>query len=107
MNALPENPPPGLGVPREPDEETLDLVRYWRAISRNKWRIAALVIAVGVLAVLYANSLPPLYRATATLLIEPNKPKIISIEEVYNIAAGMNREFYQTQYEILRSRELA
>jgi len=38
-------------------EETLDLVRYWRAVNRNKWRIAALVGAVTVLAVLYAQSL--------------------------------------------------
>lgn len=60
-----------------------------------------------MLAVLYANSLPPLYRATATVLIDTQKPKIVSIEEVYNAAAGMNREFYQTQLEIMKSRELA
>ncbi len=98
--------PPNAGAPPERDDETLDLVRYWRAVNRNKWRIIALVAAVGVLAVLIANSMPPVYRATATILIEPNKPKIVSIEEAYNIAAGMNREFYQTQFEILKSREL-
>jgi exopolysaccharide transport family protein len=83
------------------------VVRYWRAVARNKWRIAALVIAVGALAALFAQSLPHVYRATATVLIEPNKQKIVSIEDVYSVAAGMNREYYQTQYEILKSRELA
>jgi polysaccharide biosynthesis transport protein len=82
-------------------------VRYWRAINRNKWRILALVIAVGVLAALFAHSLPHVYRATTTMLIEASKQKIVSIEEVYNVAAGMNREYYQTQHEILKSRELA
>jgi capsular exopolysaccharide synthesis family protein len=82
-------------------------VRYWRAIDRNKYRIAALVIAVGVLAALFAQSLPHVYRASATLLIEANKQKVVSIEEVYNVAAGMNREYYETQFEILKSRELA
>lgn len=91
----------------EIEEETLDLVRYWRAIRRNKWRILLLVAAIGILATLYASSLPPVYRATATVLIESSKPKIVSIEEVYNAAAGINREFYQTQVEIVRSRELA
>jgi polysaccharide biosynthesis transport protein len=89
------------------EDETLDFVRYWRALARNKWRIAALAAAIGLLAVLFAQSLPHVYRATATLLIEPNKQKIVSIEEVYNVAAGLHREYYQTQYEILRSRELA
>jgi polysaccharide biosynthesis transport protein len=82
-------------------------VRYWRAINRNKYRIAALVLAVGVLAALFAQSLPHVYRASATLLIEANKQKVVSIEEVYNVAAGMNREYYETQFEILKSRELA
>jgi polysaccharide biosynthesis transport protein len=82
-------------------------VRYWRAINRNKYRIVALVLAVGLLAVLFAQSLPHVYRGTATLLIEPSKQKIVSIEEAYNVAAGINREYYQTQYEILKSRELA
>jgi polysaccharide biosynthesis transport protein len=95
-----------IEAPAEAEEDTLDLVRYWRSISRNKWRILLLVVAVGVLAVLYANSLPPVYRGTATIMIEAQKPKLVSIEEVYN-AAGMNREFYQTQVEILKSREMA
>lgn len=82
-------------------------MRYWRAINRNKWRILLLVAAVGVLAVLVAQSLPQVFRGTATVLIEANKQKIVSIEEVYNMAAGMNREYYQTQFEILKSRELA
>lgn len=82
-------------------------MRYWRAINRNKWRILALLAAVAALAILVAQSLPHVYRGTATVLIEANKQKIVSIEEVYNMAAGMNREYYQTQFEILKSRELA
>lgn len=89
------------------EPEQLDVVRYWRAIRRNFWRILLLVAAVGVLAQMYASSLPPVYRATATILVEASRPKIVSIEEVYNSMAGAHREFYQTQFEILRSRELA
>ena len=87
-------------------EETLDLVRYWRAINRNKWRIAALVAAVTVLAVLYAQSLQHVYRATATILVETSKPKVVSIEEVYSGSMG-SYEYLYTQAGILQSRELA
>ncbi len=94
---------PLLGEP-EDERDTLDLVRYWRAINRNKWRILTLVAAVGILAQMFASGLPPVYRATATILIEASKPKIVSIEEVYSSMAGAQREFYQTQLEILKSR---
>ena len=96
---------PMLGEP-EDERDSLDLLRYWRAINRNKWRILALMIAVGILASMFASGLPPVYRATATILIEASKPKIVSIEEVYSSMAGAQREFYQTQLEILKSREL-
>lgn len=46
-------------TPHQPEQETLDLVRYWRAVNRNKWGILALVVAVGILAAIYAHSLPP------------------------------------------------
>lgn len=95
-----------IGGP-EIEGETLDLVRYWRAISRNKWRILVLAIAVGVLATLVANSLKPIYRATATVLVESNRPKLVSIEEVYSQMSSATPAFYQTQAEIMKSRELA
>lgn len=94
------------GLPEDEREETLDLVRYWRAINRNKWRIAALVGAVMVLAVLYAQSLPPVYRATTTALIERAKSRVPSIEDLYASWVG-SEELLSTQAEILRSRELA
>jgi len=82
-------------------------VRYWRAIRRNQWRILVLVAAVGILAQMFAAGLPPVYRGTATILIEASKPKIVSIEEVYSSLSGAQKEYYQTQLEILKSRELA
>lgn len=91
----------------EIEDDTLDLVRYWRAMARSKWPILALAVAVGVLATLFANSLQPTYRSTATVLIESNKPKLVSIEEVYSQLSTSTAAFYQTQVEILKSRELA
>ncbi len=87
-------------------EETLDLVEYWRAISKRRWSILGLTALVAILAMLIVSNMRPVYRATAVILIEQGKSKIVSIEEVYS--QGMvAREYYQTQVEILKSEELA
>lgn len=86
---------------------TLDLVEYWRSISKRKWGILALTVLIGILTTLVVFSIRPTYRATTTLLIEQGKNKVVSIEEVYNNLGGANREYYQTQVEIIKSRELA
>jgi capsular exopolysaccharide synthesis family protein len=86
--------------------DTLDIVEYWRAIAKRRWAILGLTLVVAVLTTLFVSSIQPLYRATTTLLIEQGKSKVISIEEVYS--QGMiQREYYQTQVEILKSDELA
>ncbi len=86
--------------------ETLDLIEYWRSITKRKWTIIALVALVSVLTTLVVFSLQPSYRSTATIMIEQGKSKVVSIEEVYN-GMGGNREYYQTQVEVIKSRELA
>jgi uncharacterized protein involved in exopolysaccharide biosynthesis len=87
-------------------EETLDLVEYWRAISKRRWSIIGLTILVSILALLVANNMRPIYRSTVTLLIEQGRSKVVSIEEVYSQGV-IQREYYQTQVEILKSDELA
>ncbi len=86
--------------------ETLDLVEYWRTITKHKWSILGLALAIALLTALVVSSISPSYRSTATLLIETGKSKVVSIEEVYSGMTG-NREYLQTQSEILKSRELA
>jgi capsular exopolysaccharide synthesis family protein len=84
----------------------LDIVEYWRALSKRRWSIFGLTVLAAILATLIASNMRPLYRSTATLLIEQSKSKVVSIEEVYS--QGMvQREYYQTQVEILKSEDLA
>jgi succinoglycan biosynthesis transport protein ExoP len=98
----------GATSPLQPELETHDFVRYWRAVNRNKWRILLLMIAVGTLAALYAHSLPPVYRATATMMLEASRQKALSNEEVFTAVMGSStRDYFQTQAEILKSREFA
>jgi capsular exopolysaccharide synthesis family protein len=87
-------------------EETLDVVEYWRAISKRRWSILGLTVLVVVLTSLIVSAMRPVYRGTATLLIEQGKAKIVSIEEIYSQGL-IQREYYQTQVEILKSDDLA
>jgi succinoglycan biosynthesis transport protein ExoP len=87
-------------------EERVDVLEYWRAISKRKWSILGLTILVGVLAALIVSNIRPQYRSVATILIEQGKSKIVSIEEVYSQGL-IQREYYQTQVEILKSDDLA
>src|SRR4051812_2354821 len=86
--------------------ETLDIVEYWRAISKRRWSIVGLTILVAILTFLVVQAIRPSYRGTATLLIEQGKSKVVSIEDVYNQGFA-NREYFQTQAEILKSEDLA
>jgi len=87
--------------------ETLDLVRYWRAINRHRLGIALFVAAVGVLATVYAYGLAPVYRGTATVLLDPVKKKTVTNEELYADYFGTTRDYYLTQTEIMKSRDYA
>jgi len=85
----------------------MDLMEFWRIISQRKWHIVLLAVFTALVALAVSMAIAPVYRATAVVMIEANKAKVISsIEEVY-AGGGSNREFFQTQAEILKSREVA
>jgi succinoglycan biosynthesis transport protein ExoP len=86
--------------------DVIDLRQYWGTISRNKWGIAGLAAVVVATTVVLVSAMTPVYEATATLLIESEEANVVSIEEVYGIDSSQ-REYYQTQFEILSSRRLA
>ena len=108
MNTLTRQELQGVAFePHQPEIDSLDLVRYWRAITRNKWRILALMVLAGLLATLYAYSLQPIYRSTATLLVEGSRTKGATIDDLYVAYGGTTRDYYLTQFEIIKSREFA
>jgi succinoglycan biosynthesis transport protein ExoP len=92
--------------PKFLENETLDLAQYWQTISRYMWRILSLAIFITILVTLIVLSIVPQYNAKATLLIESDQAKVTSIEEVYGLDSS-RKEYFQTQYEILKSRQVA
>ena len=98
-------------VPMDRNERDADRLaeqlRFWRrSISKHKWSALGLALAIALLTTLIVYVITPTYRSTATLMLESNKSKVVSIEEVYS-SMSSSREYYQTQAEILKSEELA
>lgn len=87
-------------------QERLDFVEYWRTLRKRKWAILAFALVVTLLAGVIAFVSTPIYEAKTTLLIETNKQKVVTIEDVYG-GVGASREYFQTQAEIIKSREVA
>ena len=88
------------------DEDIIDLSHYFRVINQSKWRILSLALIVTFLVALIVLSLTPVYKATSSLLIESEETNIVSIEQVYGLDAS-KKEYFETQYEILKSRYIA
>ena len=61
----------------------------------------AAVLTVGI----YSFVQTPIYQATATVLIEPEPPKVLNIQEVSPIGSP-TQDYYRTQYEIMTSRPI-
>jgi succinoglycan biosynthesis transport protein ExoP len=87
-------------------EVEVDLRKYWDILDKYKFRILAPALMVAVLAALIVFAMHPVYRSTATLMIEAQPAKVLSIEEVYESDTSKS-EYFKTQFEILKSRDLA
>jgi polysaccharide biosynthesis transport protein len=87
-------------------EDEIDLGEYLRILSTHKWSILGFAIVVTLLTTLVVFSIEPVYEATTTILIESEEENVVSIEEVYGIP-GANDEYFETQNQILQSRNLA
>jgi len=87
------------------DDEQLDLLAYWRVIQRRKWGILGLAVFLTLLVAVIVFMMTPIYSSTATLLVEQNKAKLLSIDEIYS-GVSSDQAHYQTQVELLQSNAL-
>jgi succinoglycan biosynthesis transport protein ExoP len=82
--------------------------KYLGLVLKHRWVFLGAcggAIAIG-LAVTYTST--PIYQASATIQIDQNAPKVVKLNAVDSPAdAGDDMRFYQTQYDLLKSRSLA
>lgn len=84
-----------------PGDEVVTLRDYASVVRRRLWVLVAAFLAVVVTTAVYTFSQEPTYRAMTTLIVEPNAPELAGIGDAASHSAA--REFYETQWGIIRS----
>ncbi len=90
-------------------EDDINLREYWETIVKHKWTVLGFFALAVIGAFVASQLMPPIYRATTVLQIEREAAKIVDFGD----ASGDDRQnisgndFYQTQYELLKSKSLA
>ncbi|KAB7764051.1 polysaccharide biosynthesis protein GumC [Xanthomonas maliensis] len=85
----------------------VNLLDYWRALVSQRWLIVMIVVGTVLLALIVTLLMPVKYRATSTLQIERDSLNVVNVENLMPVESPQDRDFYQTQYQLLQSRSLA
>jgi capsular exopolysaccharide synthesis family protein len=87
----------------------VDLMDYWRVIVRRKWIVVALAGALVIITGIFSFLATPIYKSSATLLIEEESSRILSIDEAFSNQPRVIQDLrnYNTQLKLLLSRSLA
>jgi succinoglycan biosynthesis transport protein ExoP len=89
-------------------DEAPSLRDYWQVATKHKWKIVACFVASVMITALILFSTTPIYTAKATLLIERTEPQVVNIKQVLSESATAEEtSYYESQYQVLRSRSLA
>jgi uncharacterized protein involved in exopolysaccharide biosynthesis len=88
------------------DGERPGIGDYLRALAKHRWLMAGVFLVTVVTVGVWTGLQTPIFQATATVLIEPEAPRVLNIQEVTPIGpvGGWDPNYYPTQYEIIRSR---
>lgn len=87
------------------DDNIIDLSQYFRILKRRKWSIALISLIFLGLGIFYLSKAVPIFQASAKIQADPVQPNASSQDQY--IMNSMVFLFYETQYEIIRSRKVA
>lgn len=96
---------------RTPDAEKhadeIDLLSYWRILVKRRWMVLSVLGIVLAAALIGTLLMTPIYRATASLQIDRDTMEVVKVEGMSQVEGAASNDFFQTQYELLKSRALS
>jgi len=99
------------GLNSNPHRKEIDLLEYWRIVVRRKWVLGTFAAVVVVFVAVLSFTATPLYRATATILIDEPNTSLVNIQDVLNSSGYYQTDYlgtyFNTQLKLLTSRSLA
>lgn len=103
----------GAAYPYYPDTDLdagnhngFDLYKYVRIALKYRWLITGIILTSLLVAAVVTFLMPPVYRATASIEVDREGMNVVNVGGLQQ-DDGTAMEFYQTQYELLASRNLA
>ncbi|MDQ7788244.1 MAG: polysaccharide biosynthesis tyrosine autokinase [Thermodesulfovibrionales bacterium] len=90
---------------QEREREEIHLKDYLNVILKRKSIVMVFLIAVVILTIVLSLMMTPIYMATTVVRIDKESPNILSFKAVQIDSPGA--DYYQTQFEILKSRNMA
>jgi len=88
----------------------IDLMAIWRIFYKRRWVVLTVVLLTVTMAAILSFTATPVYEATATILIENQRPGGLSLQELLSdqnaYASDYQGIYFNTQLELLRSRSL-
>ncbi|WP_170132111.1 GumC family protein [Arenicella xantha] len=93
----------GAATTSDSDALSVSLANLWQTIHENRWGIILFMIAGCLAGVFKAVSETPVYQARLTMAVEPSSSR----GGQSNVFDPFAYRFYETQYELLKSRSVA
>ncbi len=84
-------------------ESEIDIREYVRILYEKRWLIVSITVILCTLSLIRSFMMEPVYEASTKVLIQKSAPKVVNMQEVQS-DPYVGREYYQTQYKILKSR---
>jgi polysaccharide biosynthesis transport protein len=92
-------------------KKEIDLLDIWRTALKRKWIIVSAVVVILIITAVHLFTRVPLYKATATIIIENPSSNMLNINDTFAAAPYYQYDFtgayFNTQLRLLSSRSLA
>ena len=85
---------------------------YWKIVWQARWTVLAIFVVVVGIAAVWSFMQTPLYRATATLEVQPQANRVAVGQDVSGMGAAgygwfAEEKYHNTQIEIIKSRNVS
>lgn len=89
------------------EKDEIDVRRLLLILTKHKWQIVVVILAIVVPVALYSFLSTPLYQSLVRIQIDPESAKVLPYKEVSDSPVTDFEIYLKTQYEVLRSPSLA
>lgn len=89
------------------DADMIDLREYWYVILKRRWTVITFFGIVFTFVLMFTLLQTPLFKSTALIQIESSSNRVMDYKSVTPEEYFPQKDFYQTQYELLKSKALA